>query len=361
MSDIPGVSPSTLKADLKDRLTAPIQYYRPLMLTGIPGVGKTAVVGQVCRELSVPFWACRPIQHETVEYTGLPTVNGGKAAWAPFEELLPTAPDWEGVIFVDEITQLDLPSQKIIASLLDKEGVAGRRIPAGARFILAGNRQQDRAGASRMISIIESRCRQVELLFSLEDWQHWALDIGLHQTVVSFAGFKGGAFITFDPAKTLNPLPRTWHAVSDELHCHPNVSASKDDPVMTCAVQGLVGPGPAAEFMAFREHFHMLHNVVDQVFDSPQGVNVGGDLSVQHALIGAVSQRMKERNGSMTDAQLGNVVSFGRRSLPRSLQALLCLNCVASGCKRFLQVPETVAWCVEHREILDSWRKRVLA
>ena len=61
MSDVPGVSPSTLKADLKDRLTAPIRYYRPLMLTGIPGVGKTAVVGQVCQALGIPFWTARPI------------------------------------------------------------------------------------------------------------------------------------------------------------------------------------------------------------------------------------------------------------------------------------------------------------
>jgi hypothetical protein len=361
MSDVPGVSPSTLKADLRERLTAPLQYYRPLMLTGIPGVGKTAVVGQVCQELGIPFWTCRPIQHETVEYTGLPTVVDGKAEWAPFAQLLPPDPDWEGVIFVDEVTQLDTPSQKIVASLLDKEGVAGRRIPAGARFILAGNRQQDRAGASRMISIIESRCRQVELLFSLEDWQHWALDNGVDQTVVSFAGFKGCAFVAFDPSKTLNPLPRTWHAVSDELHCHPNASASKEDPVMCCAVQGLVGPGPAAEFLAFREHFHMLHNVVDQVFNAPQTVSLNADLSVQHALIGAISQRMKERNGQMTDQQLGNVVTFGRHNLWRSLQALLCLNCVASGCKRFLQVPETLAWCAEHRDTLESWRKGVLA
>jgi len=361
MSDVPGVSPSTLKRDLKDRLTAPIKFYRPLMLTGIPGVGKTAVVGQVCAEMGIPMWCCRPIQHETVEYTGLPWVSDGKAGWAPFKELLPTDPDWEGVIFVDEITQLDLPSQKIVASLLDKEGVAGRRVPAGARFILAGNRQQDRAGASRMISIIESRCRQAELLFSLEDWQHWALDEGLHQTVVSFAGFKGGAFCAFDPAKTLNPLPRTWHMVSDELHCHPNAGPSKDDAVLGSAVQGLVGPGPAAEFMAFREHFHMLHNVVDQVFDQPAQVSLNGDLSVQHALIGAVAQRMKERNGSMSDAQLGNVVTFGRASLPKALQALLCLQCVAAGCKRFLQVPETVAWCAEHRDTLESWRKGVVS
>ena len=78
-------------------------------------------------------------------------------------------------------------------------------------------------------------------------------------------------------------------------------------------------------------------------------------------MIGAVSQRMKERNGQMTDLQLTNVVTFGRAHLPKSLQALLVLNCVASGCKRFLQVPETIAWCVEHRDVLDSWRKGVLA
>ncbi len=362
MSDVPGVSPSVLKADLKDRLQAPIEFYRPLLITGIPGVGKTAVIGQVCQELGMEFWPCRPIQHETVEYTGLPSIEDGKANWAPFEDLLPTAPDWEGLIFIDEITQLDLPSQKIVASLVDKEGVAGRRIPRGARFVLAGNRQQDRAGASRLISIIESRCRQVELLFSLDDWQHWALDRGLHSLMVPFADFQGGKFVTFDPARNLNPLPRTWHMVSDELMCHPNASASKEDPVIGSAVRGLVGPGPAAEFLAFREHFHMLHNVVDQVFDAPHGVSLNGsDTSVQHALIGAISQRMKERNGSMTDQQLGNVVTFGRGSLPKSLQALLCLNCVASGCQRFLQVPETLTWCAEHRETLEAWRKGVLA
>jgi hypothetical protein len=307
------------------------------------------------------FWPVRPIQHETVEYTGLPAIRpDGTAHWAPFDDLLPTDPNWEGCIFIDEVTQLDLPSQKIVASLLDKEGVAGRRIPAGARFLLAGNRQQDRAGAGRLLSIIESRCRQVELLFSLDDWQHWAINEGLHQTVVSFAGFKGGAFVSFDPAKTLNPLPRTWHNVSNELYCHPNAGHSKDDAVMLAAVRGWVGSGMAAEFMAFRENFHLLHNVVDQVFNTPQQVSIGSEVSVQHALVGAVAQRVKERNGSMSDQQLGNVVVFGKQCLPRSLQALLCLLCVASGCKRFLKVRETIAWCVENKDTLNAWRQGVV-
>ncbi|MGO9110706.1 MAG: ATP-binding protein [Thermoguttaceae bacterium] len=362
VSDVPGMSPAQLAADLEERLVAPIQYYRPIMITGCPGYGKTAIAKQVCDRMGMPFWTCRPIQHETVEYTGLPHVNGdGMAHWVPFADLLPVDPAWSGCIFVDELTQLDLAAQKIVASLLDKEGVAGRRIPAGARFILAGNRQQDRAGSSRLLSIIESRCRQVELLFSVQDWQHWAMREGLHPVVISFAAFKGGDFVSFDPAKTLNPLPRTWHNVSNELMCHPNAGASKDDPIILAAVRGWVGSGKAAEFMAFREHFHLLHNVVDQVFTNPDQANIGsGDSSVQHALVGAIAQRVKERNGSMTDQHLGNTVVFGKRFLPRSLQALLVLQCVASGCKRFLQVDACRAWCMENKATIDAWKKGVI-
>jgi hypothetical protein len=33
---------------------------------------------------------------------------------------------------------------------------------------------------------------------------------------------------------------------------------------------------------------------------------------------------------------------------------------VASGCKRFLQVPETVAWAQEHYEVLKAWKGDLL-
>jgi hypothetical protein len=358
VSDTPGMSPAQLAADLEDRLVAPIQFYRPLMVTGIPGIGKTEVVKQTCKRLGIPCWPCRPIQHETVEYTGLPHVNGdGLAHWVPFADLLPNDPKWEGCIFIDEITQLDLAAQKIVASLLDKEGVAGRRIPDGDRFILAGNRQQDRAGAARLISIIESRCRQVELLFALDDWTRWASQAGVHQVVISFAHFVGAKFVDFDAAKSLNPLPRTWHNVSNELMCHPSASASKDDPVILAAVRGWVGSGSAAMFMAFRESYHLLHNVVDSVFDDPNANVPAADASVQHALVGAIASRMKERNGSMTDTQRGNAIAFGRRCLPKSLQALLVLQCW--GCKGFASNPEAVQWAVENKSLIARWKQPI--
>ena len=126
---------------------------------------------------------------------------------------------------------------------------------------------------------------------------------------------------------------------------------------MLAAVCGWVGSGMATEYLAFREHFHLLHNVVDEVFSNPKMMSVPGDTSVQHALVGAISQRVKERNGSMTDSQLNNVVVFAKAHLPRVLQGLLCLHCVAAIPGRFLSLPDTSAWCFEHAAIVKSWSK----
>ena len=67
-------------------------------------------------------------------------------------------------IFIDETTQLDLAGQKIVVSLLDKEGVAGRRIPAGARFVLAasGERTMSTEEALGMIGLAKEMLRDQE-------------------------------------------------------------------------------------------------------------------------------------------------------------------------------------------------------
>ena len=356
VSNVPGLSPRQLKELLHDSLIAPPVPGDGIFITGMPGGGKTSIVQQVSAELPMPCWVLRPIQHETVEYTGLPAVKGNAAHWLPFGDLLPTDQSWSGTIFIDEASQCDAAQQKIFGSMLDREGVAGKRIPPAAHFVLAGNRQQDRAGASRLLSHIESRCTQVELLFSLDDWQAWAIPAGVDQVVRSFASFKGGSFVSYDPSSSLNPLPRTWEKVSRALQIRPHASTAKNDPVILAVAQGLVGPGPAAEFMAFREHYHLLHGVVDQVFSDPLNAASGTlDLSVQHALAGAIATRIKERNGNLSNQELANVVIFGKRAFPRTVQAVLLLQTLATGCKQIRQVEDYRGWIADNVDAIRAW------
>lgn len=394
--EIPKISPHLLIQDAMDRLRAPIHNYRPMILTGEPGVGKTTILEWVCRKLGIPCWTIRPVQHESVEFTGLPfvrdpalaqiancllalcgqqgikvlgsdgaalvpfEVNGSPVGeWVPFDALMPTDPDWEGMILLDEMHQADQSMQKIMASLVDRKGVAGSRVPAGARFVLCGNRKKDRAGAGRLISIIESRARHAELVFSLQDWDHWALRNNIDDTVRSFGQFKGNQFTHFDPSRTLNPLARTWHFASDEIKCHPNATWDKDDPVLSPAIRGIVGP-IGTEFMAFRQHFNQLHGVVDAVFKDPDSVDLQDDMSVKHALVGAITQRVKERNGSMPDSDLVNVYSFAKRCLPTAMQALVCVGCLhaqaVSGNRNLMAIAGWQEWFVEHQAVIEAWK-----
>jgi len=81
----------------------------------------------------------------------------------------------------------------------------------------------------------------------------------------------------------------------------------------------------------------------------------GMELSVQHALAGAIACRVKERNGSMTERELGNVVIFGKRAFSKPLQAVLCLQTMATGCKQFRQVPEYKAWVADNTDAIRAW------
>lgn len=365
-------------------------------ITGDPGVGKTAVVGQATALEKLHFFGIRLLQHENCEPTGLPGMQGldpsaqaivewfarllakdspelmdtfpkskGRTAeWAPFGDFFPIDPDCQCVVFLDEITQLDATQQRIVTSLVDRAGVAGRRIPQGTRFVLAGNRQTDRAGSSRLLTIIENRCTQVEMVFSVDSWMRWAVDHDIHPVVRGFADFAPREFHDFQPARNLNPTARQWEKVSNELRGpFADAPPDREHPELLVAVAGKVGKSAATKFLAFRTHYETLHGVVDQVLEHPDQVEISGgvdELSKQHAIVAAVVERLRERNGKVPDRQLSNVIRLSDR-LPTILSSLLCANVFAftpQCATRMILTPEGQAWLEKHRHTINACRRK---
>ena len=354
-SSIPAVSPRMLRELLVSYFRTPAlpngRRRRPIRVVSPPGLGKTEITYQSAEGVKLPLVELRLVQHETVDITGAIGIDqeNKRADWYPFTEMFPTDPDWQGVIYLGETGQLDAAMQKVIMGMIDRGGVAGRRIPQGARFVLDGNRQQDRAGSTRLLTPIENRCISVELVFSEDCWQHWAAANGIDQVVRSYATFVGAReFVPeFNPAEEIHATPRTWAAVSDELQARPGADPSTDNAEIRTVIQALVGPGAVSQFMAFRQHYLLLHNVVDKVFDAPASVPLDGlETSAQHALIGAISARLKERNGALSKEQLMNVTVLCERLPSMTLQTLLIINCHRSGGPRWKEVEHV--WFTEH-------------
>ena len=368
VSVIPGVSPRMLHGLIASYLEQPVlpngRARRSTYVMATPGMGKSEIVHQVADSLKLPCVDLRPIQHETCDYTGAIGIDNATktAAFYPFEAMFPTDPNWEGVLFIDEIGQLDTAMQKVIMGLLDKAGVAGRRIPKGARIVLAGNRQQDRAGSTRLLTPIESRTLGVELLFSMDDWLAWAASNGIDQVVRSYATFVGASeFIPeFNPAEQIHAVPRTWAAVSDELQARPGAEPSADNAEIRTVIQALVGPGPVAQFMAFRQHYNLLHGVVDKIFTAPASVPLDGlETSAQHALSGAMAARVKERNGSLPKNEAENVAVFIERLPSKSLQTVAVLHCDRAGGKQWKETEGRRRWIASNADLITAAMKSV--
>jgi hypothetical protein len=113
-----------------------------------------------------------------------------------------------------------------------------------------------------------------------------------------------------------------------------------------------------AEYIAFHQHYHLLHNVVEKVFDAPASVPVDGlETSAQHALIGAVASYMKEHNGKLTATQANNVMVFAERCLNKTLQTLLVLHCDKAGSKQWKESTGRSEWTAENAELITSAMK----
>ena len=258
----------------------------PLMLWGPPGVGKSAVVRQICEEREVALLDVRLAQREPVDIRGLPVPGDGAVSW-----LLPA--EWpregRGIILFDELTAADRTLQVAAYEfILDRRLGDLYRVPDGWYLMAAGNRVEDRAVATTMASALANRFLHLEVDVRLEPWVRWAMDADLHPEVVGFLRFQPERL--FDMAGDVErgwPSPRSWERVSLEL----KLGADLPEQLLSSLVVGLVGPGAGLEFLAFREWAGELSDVED-LLEGRSPVVVPDRADQRYALCASVAQHL---------------------------------------------------------------------
>jgi len=232
----------------------------PLMLWGPPGVGKSAVVRQACEEAGIGFVDIRLAQREPVDVRGLPVPQDGVVQWLLPDEY-PREPGSRGIIMFDELTAADRTLQVAAYEfILDRRLGALYEVPPGWYVMAAGNRTSDRAVATTMSSALANRFCHLEVRPDLEGWIRWAQAEGVHPDVIAFLRFRPQLFLKM--AGNLErgwPSPRSWERVGLET----TLGTRLDRATFRAVVAGLVGPGPAREFMAFRTWRRELPDIVE--------------------------------------------------------------------------------------------------
>jgi hypothetical protein len=271
---------------------------RPLFLNSSPGLGKTELAAQAAARIGVAFHAIHAPLLQPEDY-GFPVINRekGDVSFIVSKEKFPVVgssfPE-SGIMLIDELTQCDASSQKVLANLIHEREIHGQKLKDGWMLIATGNRQSDRSGASPLLRHLGNRVTYITLDASLDDWTQWALSNHVKPEVISFLRFRPELLTNFDPVQEISATPRAWvREVSESLGAIPSELEFE-------TFKGAIGEGPAAEFMGFLKVFRKLPNP-DAIILNPTSYPVP-DLkdkeasSVLYALVGALVNRTSPDN-----------------------------------------------------------------
>jgi len=277
--------------------------YMPIYLHSSPGIGKSAVIRQVTKELDIGFVDVRLAQLEQADVAGIPYVS--RSDDDAHETMKTSVPDWfpskerikngmfpkNGVLFFDEMSNAPIPVQHAAYRIvLDREIHRGCELGDGWAIVSAGNKKTDKTGAKGVAPALANRYAfHLDIEANLNDFTIYAMDVGLNSEIIGFLNFDSSKLYQFDPKKNdvAFATPRSWEQVSNLLSIGYNV----DD--LAHVLGGCVGDGVASEFMSFRKYYGSLPNF-QKIMSGEETYKVPTDRGICFALTSSLIQNLVE-------------------------------------------------------------------
>jgi hypothetical protein len=265
---------------------------QPVMLWGPPGVGKSAIVKQVAKEMEVGMSDMRLIYFEPVDLRGLPSVLDGETVWLK-PAFLPK--DGNGVLFLDELPAAPKSVQAAAYQLTLDRAIGEYQLPDGWSVVAAGNGTGDRAVSNPMPSPLVSRFLHIHLEASAEDWVGWAISNGIAPEIIAFVRVRPDLIYDFNPKNWAQnapyACPRSWDALSRFITGEDGTVDVIDLPVFS----GFIGEAAGAEFFGFLKTCQDVP-AVDEILANPNTAKLPKTPAGNYAVIAGLAKRATVEN-----------------------------------------------------------------
>ena len=266
---------------------------------GDPGIGKTAVVGEVAVEENMNFLQLEAGLCPDEELAGLFWLNPeGKVERIPIA-VIRRACEQRSLLLLDEVTRCTLQRQGCLMTIVNERRIGDSRLHPETIVVLAGN-GENTGGTNPLVGALVGRCHMANVSLS-------------RAGMTSFFQNKVGK-----PGSTLNMLALDWAATADqrtELFCtvapdafdatgekYPNsrnlmgalegmaaaIDAGEGEAFMQKEMQGCIGLNASMLYFACRKLRGKMASR-EEILKDPAGAKIPVDIESAIAAMGVIA------------------------------------------------------------------------
>ncbi len=173
---------------------------RPLFLIGPPGIGKTAIISQVARELGIGMVAYSMTHHTRQSALGLPVIEHRSykdfdydASEYTMSEIIASIYEYmrktgleRGILFLDEVNCVSETLYPSMLQFLQFKTFGAHAVPDGWVIACAGNPPEFNRSVHEFDVATLDRLRKIEIEPDLDAWRAYAADAGVHASITTF-------------------------------------------------------------------------------------------------------------------------------------------------------------------------------
>ena len=203
-----------LEKDEKGDFVIPVNKQRPVFLYGPPGIGKTAVMEQIAKELKIGIVSYSMTHHTRQSALGLPFIKtktfGGieyDVSEFTMSEILSDVYSYiektdykNGILFLDEINCVSETLAPSMLRFLQYKTFGSHPVPDGWVIVAAGNPPEYNKSVKEYDIATLDRIQKIDVTADYGVWRDYAINEKIHPSIITYLDSKPTDFYIVDNA-----------------------------------------------------------------------------------------------------------------------------------------------------------------
>ncbi len=254
----------------------PIEKQRPVFLYGPPGIGKTAVMEQIAKELDIGLVSYSMTHHTRQSAIGLPFITKKKFGEEEYDvseytmsEILASVYVYiektgkkEGILFLDEINCVSETLAPSMLRFLQYKTFGSHEVPKGWIVVTAGNPPEYNKSVKEYDIATLDRIKKIDVEANYDVWKEYAINNDVHPAILAFLDIKKDCFYSIEntPAGKKFVTARGWEDLSRIMCLYEKKKLIIDASLIEQYIQS---PSVSQDFYNYYSAFSKLEDIFD--------------------------------------------------------------------------------------------------